>query len=137
MVAWRVPIDDLSHNSFNIHLHHLTGEAAELYRARQAKKSGDHRPVADLGAAVRRGEISIEELKDHPDIIGIQDDVAQLGQGAIADREHEYLGRSDAGILLLRKIWLRELDALAADRPTKAWHWTSGLDATVGVAADA
>ena len=137
MVAWRVPIDDLCHNSFNIHLHHLTGAAAERFRARHAEPSGAHRPVAELGAAVRRGEIHIEALKDHPEIVGIQDDVAQLGQGIIADRENEYLGRSDVGIILLRKIWLRELDALAAGKPTKAWHWSSGLDATIGVIADA
>ena len=93
--------------------------------------------MAELGAAVRRGEIQLDDLKDHPDIVGIQDDVAQLGQGIIADREHEYLGRSDAGIILLRKLWLRELDALATGRPLKTWHWTGGLDATVGVAADA
>jgi 5,5'-dehydrodivanillate O-demethylase len=137
MVAWRVPIDDVCHNSFNIHLYHLTGEAAERFRERQAQKPRDARSVAELGAAVRRGEIHIEELKDHPDIVGIQDDVAQLGQGIIADRENEYLGRSDVGIVLLRRIWLRELDALAAGKPTKAWHWSSGLDATVGVNANA
>jgi hypothetical protein len=50
---------------------------------------------------------------------------------------NEYLGRSDAGIILLRKLWLRELDALETVKPTKAWHWSTGLDATVGVAADA
>jgi phenylpropionate dioxygenase-like ring-hydroxylating dioxygenase large terminal subunit len=137
MVAWRVPVDDVSHNSFNIHLHHLTGEAAERFRARRAQKPHDPRPVAELAAAVRRGEIHIEELKDHPEIVGIQDDVAQLGQGVIADRVNEYLGRSDVGIVLLRRLWLRELDALAAGKPTKQWHWSSGLDATVGVTADA
>ena len=62
-------------------------------------------------------------MKDHPEIVGIQDDVAQLGQGAIADRENEYLGRSDAGIVLLRKLWLRELDALAEGGRTKRWPW--------------
>lgn len=137
MVAWRVPIDDLCHNSFNIHLHHLTGAAAERYRAAQAQKPVERRSVAEWGAAVRRGEIHIEELKDHPEIVGIQDDVAQLGQGVIADREHEYLGRSDVGIILLRKLWLRELDAIESGKPLKAWHWSSGLDATVGVKADA
>jgi 5,5'-dehydrodivanillate O-demethylase oxygenase subunit len=136
MVAWRVPMDDLCHNSFNIHLHHLTG-AAERYRVPKAAAPSAHRPVAELGAAVRRGDIHIEELKDHPDIVSIQDDVAQLGQGIIADRENEYLGRSDVGIILLRKIWLRELDALAAGKPTKAWHWSTGLDATVGVPVNA
>jgi 5,5'-dehydrodivanillate O-demethylase oxygenase subunit len=137
MVAWRVPMDDLCHNSFNIHLHHLTGAAAERYRVPKAAAPSAHRPVAELGAAVRRGDIHIEELKDHPDIVSIQDDVAQLGQGIIADRENEYLGRSDVGIILLRKIWLRELDALAAGKPTKAWHWSTGLDATVGVPVNA
>ena len=78
--------------------------------------------------------MTIEDVKDHPDIVGIQDDIAQLGQGVIADRENEYLGRSDAGIILLRKLWLRELDALDAGRPTKAWQWNRDLAATVGVA---
>jgi 5,5'-dehydrodivanillate O-demethylase len=133
LFAWRVPIDDGVHNSFNIHLHRLTGAAAERFRGRQARRDGDQRPVTELAAAVRRGDIHIEELKDHPDIVGIQDDVAQLGQGVIADRENEYLGRSDVCIVLLRRLWLRELDALAADRPVKSWRWGEDLSATVGV----
>ncbi|HEV8016852.1 MAG TPA: Rieske 2Fe-2S domain-containing protein [Stellaceae bacterium] len=138
LFAWRVPIDDGVHNSFNIHLHRLTGEAAARFRARQGKRSGDPRPVQELAAAIRRGEMTIEDVKDHPDIVGIQDDIAQLGQGVIADRDNEYLGRSDAGIVLLRKLWLRELDALDAGRPTKAWQWNRDLAATVGVSgADA
>jgi 5,5'-dehydrodivanillate O-demethylase len=115
----------------------MSGEAAERFRQRRAQQPRDPRSVAELGAAVRRGAIQLDELKDHPDLVGIQDDVAQLGQGAIADRENEYLGRSDVGIVLLRRLWLRELDALAAGRALKTWHWSTGLDATVGVTADA
>lgn len=138
MFAWRVPIDDLCHNSFNIHLHHLSGEAAEAFRReRQSRRTLGDRTVPELAAAVRRGEMHIEELKDHPAIVGIQDDVAQLGQGAIADRENEYLGRSDAGIILMRRLWLRELAALAEGRPNKTWQWKQDLAATVGVGADA
>jgi phenylpropionate dioxygenase-like ring-hydroxylating dioxygenase large terminal subunit len=133
LFAWRIPIDDSVHNSFNIHLHRLSGAAAERFRERQARREGDQRPVPELAAAVRRGEIHIEELKDHPDIVGIQDDVAQLGQGVIADRENEYLGRSDVGIVLLRRIWLRELDALASGRPLKSWRRSEDVAATVGV----
>jgi nitrite reductase/ring-hydroxylating ferredoxin subunit len=33
----------------------------------------------------------------------------------------ERLGASDAGVALLRKIILRELDAIEAGRPTKRW----------------
>ena len=137
MFAWRVPIDDLHHNSFNIHLHRITGEAAERFRARRAKRPADLRSVQELGAAIRRGEMHVEEVKDHPDIVGIQDEVAQLGQGAIADRVNEYLGRSDVGVVLLRRLWLRELKAFADGRPTKSWQWKRDISATIGVGADA
>jgi phenylpropionate dioxygenase-like ring-hydroxylating dioxygenase large terminal subunit len=134
MFAWRVPIDDRCHNSFNIHLHRVSGEAAERFRTRRAARDTKGLgSVAELGAAIRRGEIHVEEVKDHPEIVGIQDDVAQLGQGVIADREHELLGRSDVGVVLVRRLWLRELKALAEGRPLKPWQWRSNIAATVGV----
>ena len=45
-----------------------------------------------------------------------------MGQGAIVDRTQETLGRSDAGIAFLRRIFWRELEAIRAGRPTKAWR---------------
>jgi hypothetical protein len=45
----------------------------------------------------------------------------QAGQGRIADREHERLGRSDTAIILWRKILARELRAVAEGRPGKNW----------------
>jgi len=80
-----------------------------------------------------RGELHVDELTHRPDIVNIQDAVAQAGQGPIADREHEHLGRSDALIVLLRKIWLRELQALAQGRPLKAWAQPHHLTAAFGV----
>jgi 5,5'-dehydrodivanillate O-demethylase len=38
-----------------------------------------------------------------------EDYVAVVGQGVVADRASERLGRSDAGIVLLRKLWQRAL----------------------------
>jgi hypothetical protein len=35
--------------------------------------------------------------------------------------------------VLLRRIWLRELDALAAGKPLKSWRWGTEIAATVGV----
>jgi 5,5'-dehydrodivanillate O-demethylase len=52
----------------------------------------------------------------HPNIIRIQDGVAICGQGKIVDRSRERLGTSDAAVILLRKIWNRELKSLAAGR---------------------
>ena len=44
-----------------------------------------------------------------------------MGQGVIADRTQERLGRTDTAIILLRKLWTRELRALAEGRPLTAW----------------
>jgi len=51
----------------------------------------------------------------------VQDYVAQVGQGVIANRKNDRLGVSDIGIFLLRKVWERELRALAEGRPMKEW----------------
>ena len=51
-----------------------------------------------------------------------QDYVAQVGQGTIVDRGIEVLGRSDAGIALIRRIFFREMDAIREGRPPKAWR---------------
>jgi hypothetical protein len=58
---------------------------------------------------------------DHPELAMVQDIAVQAGQGRIADRENERLGRSDAGIILWRKILRRELQAIADGRPGKKW----------------
>ena len=48
---------------------------------------------ADLAERVLRGEVRIQDLKDRTDIQLLQDDVAMVGQGRIADRTNERLGR--------------------------------------------
>ena len=57
----------------------------------------------------------------HPDLAIVQDIAVQAGQGRIEDRDHERLGRSDAGIILWRKILARELGAITEDRKPKRW----------------
>jgi 5,5'-dehydrodivanillate O-demethylase oxygenase subunit len=135
-LAWRVPVDDEHHSSFIVNIAHVTGEVARRYcerrDAQQARMTG-LAPTSEIAEAVLRGELRIQDLGDRPDLINIQDYVAQCGQGAIADREHERLGRSDVGVILLRKIWERELRALAEGRPLKQWRRPAGLMATSGV----
>jgi len=86
-----------------------------------------------MADAVLAGKLSIHEIEDRPDIVNIQDHVAQEGQGAIPDRDAERLGRSDAAIILMRKIWLRELRALAENRPLKIWSLPATVLASSGV----
>jgi 5,5'-dehydrodivanillate O-demethylase len=134
--AWRVPIADVSHHSFNIALVHIGGEAAEKYRERQRQQQSviaklpSSREMAD---AVLSGKISVHDIEERPDIVNIQDHVAQEGQGAIANREHEQLGRSDAAVIAVRKIWQRELRALKEGKDLKQWRRTERLAATSGV----
>ncbi len=63
----------------------------------------------------------------------VQDYVAQRGQGVIYQRRAERLGRSDAGVILIRKLYERELRKLHQGEPLKRWApvtpaATTGLD---------
>lgn len=51
----------------------------------------------------------------------VQDIAVQAGQGRIADRSNERLGRSDMAIILWRRVQQREFRALAEGRAGKAW----------------
>ena len=48
--------------------------------------------------------------------------VQESAQGPIELRKKENLGRSDAALILQRKIWTRELQALADGARLTAWH---------------
>jgi 5,5'-dehydrodivanillate O-demethylase len=135
-IAWRVPVDDGQHRSFMANLVHVSGEAAKRFHERQRQRRAQLAglPSAnEVAAAVLRGELHTDDLRDRPDAVGIQDNVAQCGQGVVADREHERLGRSDVLLIMFRKIWERELQALADGRPLKEWRRTERLAVTSGV----
>jgi 5,5'-dehydrodivanillate O-demethylase len=54
-------------------------------------------------------------------LISAQDYVAMRGQGEIVDRSQENLSTSDVGIVFLRRVFLRELEAIRSGQPTKQW----------------
>ena len=47
--------------------------------------------------------------------------MAICGQGKIEDRSRERLGNSDAAVILLRRVWRRELGLLAAGEPVTSF----------------
>jgi 5,5'-dehydrodivanillate O-demethylase oxygenase subunit len=122
-VHWKVPIDDESH---------LIPATALI--APGAKRSPDEareeqdptefaREVSEMSEAIRAGKLTVDDV----DLTGglyfpVGDDVTQVGQGPIPDREHERLGRSDAGLILLRNLWKRDLRALAEGQPPTDWR---------------
>jgi 5,5'-dehydrodivanillate O-demethylase len=126
-MQWDVPLDDQRSLEFRLRRLPLTGAAAEGYRARRAAVPPTPVvSVAQMGEAVLSGKLTFQDLdkffSDKIALVHSQDYVAQVGQGAIADRAAEHLGRSDTGIILFRKIWERELRALAERRPLKKWR---------------
>ena len=114
--SWPVPIDDTHTMRLTLYAVDTTDPAkiADL----KVKYDLGYDPVAhadDLFAGIIEG---VHE----PGLISAQDYVAVRGQGAIYDRSQENLSTSDAGLAFLRRIFLREIDAIRHGRPTKQWH---------------
>jgi 5,5'-dehydrodivanillate O-demethylase oxygenase subunit len=103
---WYVPIDDESHLHVLIMVYHTK---------RRERPEGT--PVHEEIDAILSGRKNWEDIANHPNIIRIQDGVAICGQGKIEDRSRERLGRSDAAVVMLRRLWRRELALLAAGKP--------------------
>lgn len=131
-----VPIDDEHMLSFTVRLIRLTGEPAQQYLERR----GPYQPRQfnhELVKLILAGKLQLKDINPESiDMTWLEDNIAYVGQGAIADRSKEHLAPSDAGNTLMRQIWQRELRALAEGRPLQQWRRTpgaSGLTATEGV----
>ena len=129
---WWVPVDDDAHIQFSLHRLPVKGEAAERFRRRRTERCARmdlaHAEVCDQ---ILAGKLSLADVDPtRVDIIRLQDDIAQVGQGRTADRRHEHLGRGDAGLILIRKLWLRELRALNDGLPLTVWTRPAGLAPT-------
>jgi hypothetical protein len=92
-------------------------------------------PAHEVARQILEGLRSLEDpdVLERPDLVNIQDCVAQMGQPKTAEGAFEHLGRSDRGIILFRKLWLRELAALAEGRPLKTWQVPRALETQTGV----
>jgi 5,5'-dehydrodivanillate O-demethylase oxygenase subunit len=134
-MAWWVPIDDESHVQFTVAAVRLPPDKVRQYMDRRAirlaKRNQDR---VDLGEKILKGELWLDQVDpDSTDFLRLQDDVAQVGQGRIANMDHERLGQSDKAVIVLRKIWAREIKALAEKRPLKSWVYErSALDISRG-----
>jgi hypothetical protein len=108
-------------------MHIADGDEGEKYKARHEARTGKlGRPYQELGEAVLRGDIRIQDIDgdDKANIVWIQDYVTQVGVSRTADRRSEHLIRADCGALIYRKLWERELGAFAENRPVKQWART-------------
>jgi 5,5'-dehydrodivanillate O-demethylase len=129
--AWRVPIDDTTMLSLKI-------DRVGKYDERIREREKDMINPGELARQVMACELTLDDIDQyHPMLPVVQDTVTCGGQGIIADRKAEHLGASDRGIVMLRKIWSRELAALKEGRPLKDWRRPDGNKLLAFVAEDA
>jgi len=114
--VWAVPVDDTHTLRFTLNAVKSTDPETDRRIAEDRTRPynpADH--YERLFLHHKMPEVSTTHL------IATQDYVALRGQGVIVDRSRERLAQSDAGIALLRRIFLREIEAIRLGRPTKAW----------------
>lgn len=126
-IAWEVPVDDESHLLVNVDVALFPDEAPRPTR------SPNWVDPDDLGLEVLTGRLSQHDVTATQaigevsggrvtDLVKFQDSVSQGGQGRIVDRSTEHLGATDTRVVLWRKLWERELRALAEGRSLKQWY---------------
>lgn len=116
---WNVPVDDEHTVRMNIWSVPKTDPQTDARTLAYFEQAGDY------SAADHHDDLFHRDLYPPDTVMNLtsaQDYVAQRGQGVLVDREREVLGRSDAGIAFLRRLFERELDALRSGRPAKVWQ---------------
>ncbi len=125
VIVFKVPVDDENHIHFEVRAIPFTGERGRVWiEERREWRAQAERDRPKLVRAIISGKLRLSDVDpNRVDFVMLEDEVAQTGQGVIAVRGNEHLGRSDRGVFLLRKIWERELRNLAEGRPLKQWTY--------------
>jgi 5,5'-dehydrodivanillate O-demethylase len=125
-ITWTVPVNDQKFAAFDVTLTPIEGEEARIYAENRAKYQEEEAQSRwDLAEKVLAGEMTLEEI---PADIGaytsfeIEDYTTQVGQGPVRGRNREHLGRSDERMVVLRRKWLEEVNAMLNEKPTKKWQ---------------
>lgn len=125
-----MPVNDENCVTFNVDYLPLTGELAEAYLASRRAMERDPAELQEIAENILAGRMRIEDIDPEMSMyhtFWIEDYVTQIGQGRIADRTDEHLGRIDQGVITVRKLWRRELEALRDGRPLKQWTSPPGV----------
>ncbi|MSQ73122.1 MAG: iron-sulfur containing oxygenase [Betaproteobacteria bacterium] len=115
---WNVPNDNENTTRFLLYSTSHVGEEAERFK----KFFADY---GNYNLADHHDELFFEGKFPQDPVLQLtsaQDYVAHAAQGTVADRANELLGKSDAGIVFLRRMFWRELEAIRTGNPTKQWR---------------
>ena len=124
-VVFTVPINDTTFCSFDVTHTPFQGDEAKAYiEVHTPRQEAEAEKRWDLAKKVLAGDLTLDELP--ADIsaytsFSIEDYCTQVGQGPIAGRGREQLGRTDTKIVLIRRLWLKEVSALLEGRPLTQW----------------
>ena len=115
-LSWRVPRNDEATYSF------VLSRRKPRPRAVAART---WQPAEEIVQAILDGRMRMRDVDPyHPRLFNIQDNTVLAAQGRLHDdRGSERLGRSDRAVVLLRKLYEREIGQLLAGRPIKRWRY--------------
>lgn len=125
-VAWRVPINDECHMSFQISTLHTDEEGKKRYEEYKSRKMDliSKYPSTEVCAEqILRGDKTLFDFHDHPDLVNIEDHVAQMGMQFITDPSKENLAQSDKAVLQLRRMFMSRLGDFVGGAPTVDSDW--------------
>jgi 5,5'-dehydrodivanillate O-demethylase len=117
--VWNVPVDDTHTYKFGVYAIPSVSPEEDQATLDHFAKYGDYNP------AHYHDELFLEKRWPEDPSLQLtpaQDYVAIMGQGAIVDRNRERLGKSDAGIVLVRRIFWREMEAIKSGESGKEWR---------------
>ena len=115
-LAYRVPVDDANMLTLSVV---VRPPGSNTSGRREAIEPDPQQMTEDVLA----GKIRIQDIDPkYPGLFVVQDNVALAGQGRIVDRSRDWLGQSDKGLILLRKLWERELKKIGEGKPIKNWR---------------
>ena len=104
-----MPVNDEKMVCFTVDFVHVTGEAAERYmERRQEDLEQGFDALEEMAEDILAGRMTIEDMPTSLttyQTFRIEDYVTIVGQGRIADRDAEHLGRIDRQNILSRQIW--------------------------------
>jgi 5,5'-dehydrodivanillate O-demethylase oxygenase subunit len=122
---WTVPINDRAYVNFDVTNTPLVGEEGRAYaEARLTHEEAEAKTRWQIARSVLAGEMTLEDLPADMTAttsFEIEDYVTQVGQGSVGARGTELLGPTDIELSLIRRLWLREVTALAGGLPLTTW----------------
>lgn len=114
--VWGTPIDD--RRTMRFYLNAIPKTDPETDRRIAEDRFKDYNPADHYDLLFNEHRFPATGATQ---LITTQDYVVLRGQGEIVDRTKEWLAESDAGIIFLRRIFFREMEALQSGGPIKRW----------------